>query len=269
MKRKPCTIGLALLLMAGGLSCSYVMPERNIDYNAGRVFVNLPRGLKNADRDRNIDKATAVIVSLPNGDEIYVGKERTPSAKDELRFKLRQLLKDQAEPDKIVYVAAGFMNDYGTVVEVCNAIRMQDVSRVGLLANNAGANLPGRIVVDLPAEPDPNQDLSKLKPNPLTLVVSISPDLRLKLNADDIGAVNDSASLSERLLQIFQQRREQRAYKPGFETRSDLPESERVEKTIIIKANRSIKYGDVIKVIDAVKGAGANPIVLQLDDLSR
>ena len=124
-------------------------------------------------------------------------------------------------------------------------------------------------MVELPAEPDPNEDLSKLKPNPLTLVVTISTDLRLKLNQEDIGNVNDSAPLSVKLQQIFQQRREMRAYKPGFEMRTDLTEDERVEKTITVKAPRSIKYGDVMKIIDAIKGVGANPIVLQLDDLSQ
>jgi biopolymer transport protein ExbD len=42
---------------------------------------------------------------------------------------------------------------------------------------------------------------------------------------------------------------------------------ERVEKTLIIKPNRSVKYGDVVKVVDAVRGAGASPVVLQIDDL--
>jgi hypothetical protein len=28
-----------------------------------------------------------------------------------------------------------------------------------------------------------------------------------------------------------------------------------------------VKYGDVVKVIDAVKGAGARPVILQLDEL--
>lgn len=269
MKRKPCAIVLALLLLVAGISCSKLMPERNIDYHAGRVSVNLPRGLRNADKDQNIDKPTSVVISLPNDDQIYVGTERTAAAKDELRFKLRQLVKEQAEPDKIVYIAGSSLNDYGTVVEICNAIRMQDVARVGLLANNAGMNLPGRFLVDLPAEPDMNLDLSTLKPNPLTLVVSVSPDLRLRLNMDDMGSVNDTLPLSKRLIQVFQMRRDMRAYKPGFETRTDLPEDERVEKTITVKATRSIRYGDVMKVIDAVKGAGASPIVLQLDDLAQ
>src|SRR6478672_6257798 len=126
---------------------------------------------------------------------------------------------------------------------------------------------PSRFKADIPTQRDPNEDLSQLKPNPLTLVVSISPDLQLKLNQDGMGSVNDTGALSTRLAQVFQQRREQHAYKPGMETRSDLPEADRIEKTVFVKAPRSLHYGDVVKVIDAIKGAGANPVGLQVDDL--
>jgi len=126
---------------------------------------------------------------------------------------------------------------------------------------------PSRFEADIPTQRDPNEDLSKLKPNPLTLVVSISPDLQLKLNQDAIGSVNDTGPLSQKLTQVFQQRKEQRAYRPGMETRTELPEEERIEKTVFVKAPRAAKYGDVVKVIDAIKGAGANPVGLQVDDL--
>lgn len=126
---------------------------------------------------------------------------------------------------------------------------------------------PSRFQADIPTQRDPNEDLSHLTPNPLTLVVSISGDLQLKLNADNIGSVNDTAALSQRLLQLFQQRKDTHAYKVGMETRMDLPDSERIEKTVFVKAPRSVFYGDVVKVIDAIKGAGANPVGLQVDDL--
>ena len=126
---------------------------------------------------------------------------------------------------------------------------------------------PSRFQADIPTQRDPNEDLSQLKPNPLTLVVSISNDLQLKLNQDSLGSVNDTAPLSQRLVQLFQQRKDGRAYKIGMETRTDVPESERIEKTVFVKAPRSVKYGDVVKVIDAIKGAGANPVGLQVDDL--
>ena len=126
---------------------------------------------------------------------------------------------------------------------------------------------PSRFQADIPTQRDPNEDLSQLKPNPLTLVVSISSDLQLKLNQESMGSVNDTAPLSSKLRVVFQQRKEQRAYKPGMETRVDVPEEERIEKTVFIKAPRGMRYEDVVKVIDAIKGAGANPVGLQVDDL--
>lgn len=126
---------------------------------------------------------------------------------------------------------------------------------------------PSRFQADIPTQRDPNEDLSQLKPNPLTLVVSIGSDLQLKLNQDSMGSVNDTGFLSQKLAQVFRQRKEQRAYKPGMETRTDVPEQDRIEKTVFIKAPRSLRYEEVVKVIDAVKGAGANPVGLQVDDL--
>ena len=54
---------------------------------------------------------------------------------------------------------------------------------------------PSRFQADIPTQRDPNEDLSQLKPNPLTLVVSIGTDLQLKLNQDGIGSVNDTGPL--------------------------------------------------------------------------
>jgi len=126
---------------------------------------------------------------------------------------------------------------------------------------------PSRFKADIPTQRDPNEDLSKLKPNPLTLVVSIDSNLQIKLNQDSLGSVNDTAPLAQRLTAVFQQRKDQRAYKVGMEARTDVKEEDRIEKTVFVKAPRAAKYGDVVKVIDAIKGAGANPVGLQVDDL--
>ena len=126
---------------------------------------------------------------------------------------------------------------------------------------------PSRFKADIPTQRDPNEDLSQLKPNPLTLVVSIASDLSIKLNQDSLGSVNDPSQLATRLRQVFDLRKDQRAYKIGLENRTDLKEEDRIEKTVFVKAPRAMKYGDVVKVIDAIKGAGANPVGLQVDDL--
>jgi biopolymer transport protein ExbD len=126
---------------------------------------------------------------------------------------------------------------------------------------------PTRFKALVPSEPPPSQE--EVKPNPLTLVVAIEGDLSLKLNVDSAGATNDTAPLSTKLAQIFKDRQANRAYAPGKESRVDLPEAERIEKSVFVKAPRSLKYIEVVKVIDAIKGAGGNPIGLQIDDLAQ
>jgi len=126
---------------------------------------------------------------------------------------------------------------------------------------------PSRFKADIPTQRDPNEDVSQLKPNPLTLVVSITTDLQIKLNQDTMGSVNDTGALAAKLQQTFSQRREQHAYKVGMETATNVPEDQRIEKTVFVKAPRALHYGDVVKVIDAIKGAGASPVGLQVDDL--
>ncbi len=51
-----------------------------------------------------------------------------------------------------------------------------------------------------------------------------------------------------------------------MESRIDLPQSERIEKTLYVKADQSLKYGEVLKLIDELKGTGANPIGVVIDD---
>jgi len=41
----------------------------------------------------------------------------------------------------------------------------------------------------------------------------------------------------------------------------------RTDKTVIVKAPKNIPYGSVVHVIDTIKGAGAEPIGLQIDFL--
>ena len=125
---------------------------------------------------------------------------------------------------------------------------------------------PSRFKADIPTQRDPNENIQNLKPNPLTLVVSITPDLQIKLNQDAMGSVNDTTALAAKLQQTFQLRKEQHAYKVGMET-ATVSEDQKIEKTVFVKAPRALKYGDVVKVIDAIKGAGANPVGLQVDDL--
>jgi biopolymer transport protein ExbD len=118
----------------------------------------------------------------------------------------------------------------------------------------------------IPSEP---KAPTKINSHPYTLVVAVNADLTLRLNTEtDVGNVQNAEKLVERISDVFRQRIENQAYAEEKILRADLPEAERIERTVFIKAPRSIDYGSVVKIIDAAKIAGANPISLQIDDLN-
>jgi biopolymer transport protein ExbD len=118
---------------------------------------------------------------------------------------------------------------------------------------------PSRFAAKVPAEPKNQQNLD-VKPNPLTLVVTINRDTRaIALNNEPAGTVDDASALTNRLSGIFKERTANGVFREG---------SNEIEKTLFVKAPKSVKYGDVVRVIDAAKQAGADPIGLQIDDLS-
>jgi biopolymer transport protein ExbD len=120
---------------------------------------------------------------------------------------------------------------------------------------------PSRFEAKVPAEPKDEDKNVILKPNPNTLIVFINREgAKLRLNQDDIGDVSDTAPLTAKLGEVFKDRESRGVLREG---------TNEVEKTVFIKAPKSVKYGDVVKIIDAVKLAGAQPIGLQIDDLEQ
>ncbi len=101
-------------------------------------------------------------------------------------------------------------------------------------------------------------------PNPLTLIVTAGTDSTLRLNNEELNAtISDPEALVKRLSSILAARTENHAY--AQTSSGDV--TQRIEKTVFIKAPRLLNYGSVAKIVDAVKLAGAAPISLQIDDL--
>lgn len=118
---------------------------------------------------------------------------------------------------------------------------------------------PSRFEAKVPSEPKKQENLV-VKPNPLTLVVAINSQTKgVTLNNEPAGDVSDASALTAKLDEIFKQRDTNGVFKEG---------TNEVEKTIFIKSPKSVRYGDVVKVIDAAKLAKASPIGLQIDDLA-
>lgn len=105
--------------------------------------------------------------------------------------------------------------------------------------------------------------------NPDTLIVALDADSSLRLNKEDkAGTVEAPEKLVERLSEIFRERAVNHDYSQSAAFKTGTSDADKIEKTVFIKAPRSMNYGSVVKVIDAVKTAGASPVSLQIDDLN-
>jgi biopolymer transport protein ExbD len=108
----------------------------------------------------------------------------------------------------------------------------------------------------------------RVEPNIDALVAVIEKDRSLRLNDETgLGTPDDAARLIERLRDVFQKRIENGNISTSFADDAGRPTQDRIERTVFIKAPRTLDYGTVARVVDAVKTAGAYPISLQIDGL--
>jgi biopolymer transport protein ExbD/biopolymer transport protein TolR len=97
------------------------------------VTVNLPRDMNTPEEDELITKETSVVISIPDNNNFYIGKDPFPLAS--LGEKIQNMMRDKPPAQRIVFIKSGVEVDYGTVVQAIDIIRKQDIDRVGLVAD--------------------------------------------------------------------------------------------------------------------------------------
>jgi biopolymer transport protein ExbD len=107
---------------------------------------------------------------------------------------------------------------------------------------------PHKFEAKIPSEPKRDG----AQPDPRTIVVTVHSDSSLQFNKELTGAnVESPQPIIDKIADVFRLR------EVNLEK----------ERTVFIKAPKSLAYGSVAKVVDAVKVAGAKPISLQIDEL--
>ncbi len=97
------------------------------------VTVNLPKDMNSPEEDSDITKDTSVVISIPDNNNFYVGKDPFPLTA--LGEKIQGMMKDKAPDKRIVYIKSGIDVNYGTVVQAIDVIRKQDIDKIGLVAD--------------------------------------------------------------------------------------------------------------------------------------
>ncbi|MBX7055811.1 MAG: biopolymer transporter ExbD [Pyrinomonadaceae bacterium] len=124
---------------------------------------------------------------------------------------------------------------------------------------------PSGFKAKVPAE---RRDRGEVLPHPDTLVVIVDRNGSLVLNKESgLGTIDEPSLLAGRLREIFDARIANGSLSESHADDADRPYSDRIERTVFIKAPKSLEYGKVARVVDLVKASGAFPIALQIDDL--
>ena len=106
-------------------------------------------------------------------------------------------------------------------------------------------------------EPLDPKDL-RITPRDLNLRVDLAGDETIKINGTEAGSLGDLSRLTGIIVETLKLRTELGTVDPSTGL---------VAKAVFVKAPRSIRYGSVAKLIDGIKGSGASPIGLQIDEL--
>ena len=152
--------------------------------------------------------------------------------------------------DPIIVVIPDAEAEWGVVIKVMLAARVSYNSRLKVDVGNDNFLL-------VPGLPD-NRETAYVKPNPLTLLVSIGLENQVTLNNESYGSLFDLVPLTNKLREIFVARSDNGVFRVG---------TNEVEKTVVIKMPLSVKFADVVRFFYALKKTGAQPIGLQIDQL--
>lgn len=123
---------------------------------------------------------------------------------------------------------------------------------------------PSRFEIRIPSETINKE----IVPHPDTLIVKIKADSTLGLNTlKDMGTIENPSKLTKKLIEVFAERTKIQDFNENSVIDPNIILSEKIQKTVFVRAPKKIAYGKVIKIIDELNNIGAKPISLQIDYL--
>lgn len=224
---------------------------------AKSAVVKVPGNVKNAYRDGMMNKEGAAVVTLPNNTDVLYRRDAQKLSLDDLGKKFdeyRNAADGGSKDAKPVYIIADAGNEYGALIRIFELMRRKRIETARLVVSEDEKG-EAENMFEVRIAPERRAD-AVVKPNPNFLLATLLGNGKYRLNMEDKTLDELKRSLSE----VFKYRDDNLVQREG---------TNEVEKTVTIKAPRSAKYAEVVRMIDVVKETGANPIVIQIDDLDK
>jgi biopolymer transport protein ExbD len=160
-------------------------------------------------------------------------------------------LKTPTALNPIVIIKADESLNLGKIVEVIKSLRVSPKQKIKLqISRDYFVGIPPLI----------NEKDIIIRPNPSFLLVGLQDDSKILLNTEAYGDFNNTAPLKEKLDEIFKMREATGIFRYG---------TNEIEKTVFVAAPDSVKFGDLVKLIQEIAAAGAEPVGLQMEVIEK
>ena len=108
--------------------------------------------------------------------------------------------------------------------------------------------------------PQPSEELNAMaKESEWTILVTVDEERRVFFRKEQVGTTEDVGTLKERVQQVIERNRQKARELSGKEPDNTV-------STVFLQAPSNMRYGDVSKVVEALKAAGGNPVGLQMEN---
>lgn len=216
----------------------------------GTVSISVALGPTSLDERRSepkVENAEPIVVAVDAKGRFKLGDKSITLIR--LRRALGAAMGERIPGERIVYLKAGSKVSFSQVLKVLKLGRTLDFDTFGLIlaekdaSDTAGAVLT-RIFFERPG--------AVIKPNPLFLAVMFKKNGELLLN----GESNTALSLTNQLLDIFEERVENGVYAEG---------TNEVEKSVFLLPSATTTFGSIVHAARVLQAAGAAPIRIDID----
>ncbi len=201
--------------------------------------------------DPIIVRPNSAVISLVGEAEFYIGSDRVTPVN--IAQRVKEILKDKPPDEQVVYIKASRWLRYGIVVSVIDIVREAGFDRIGLVAERekpTAGETKSQAAVTNPIPPTQKEFKQSQASATALSEALLVVDLKLSTAGKMFVQLNSKPMALTKL-----------------EARMKNILTGREDKTVFIRAPKRMLYGDVVTVIDALKGAGAQPIGLQIQYL--